>query len=323
MAPKIDLARIQEELVQEFRWGNEARVRELLAQLGAGPRQRRTVLERMLSDEDSLVRQAAAFGLGEMGGPASVKRLEQQLAIEEARGGYGGGAVEEDIVRALGRIRGTNARASLVRKLERLASSKPEIPDVNELARALWKQRHPDLIPSVRRILETRSLPEPNDLHALLVLLETSPEALDAWARDAAIPTRNKTRVLVVLEEDVPDAWMTTLPAFIATANVLRERAQNQDRDAAYYCERLFSLLLGERDRILPALSEQARAMVRTVAQTLVTASSMSSALPAAVVLGLVGRPEDIPLIESGRPADDPGFAEVFDDAVAALRKLH
>lgn len=322
MAPKLTLARIQEELVEEFRWGNEARVRELVAQLGAGPRQIRTVLETMLSDEDSLVRQAAAFGLGELGGPASVKRLEQQLAIEEARGDYGGGAVEEDIVRALGRIRSTSARASLVRKLERLASSKPEIPDVNELARALWRQRHPDLIPAVHRTLETRSLPEPNDLHALLVLLEKSPETLDAWVRDPTIPIKNKTRVLVVLEEDVADAWMPTLPAFVATAESVCTQASSK-KEFAYYCERLFSLLLGDRERLIPALSEQTRAQLRTVAQRLVASPSMGSALPAAVVLGLVGRPEDIPLLESRRPADDPGFAEVFDDAAAELRKLH
>jgi len=323
MATKIALAHIQEELVQEFRWGNETRVRELVVQLGAGPRQIRTVLETMLGDSESLVRQAAAFGLGELGGPASAKRLEQQLAIEEARGDYGGGAVVEDIVRALGRIRGTNARASLVRKLERLASSKPDIADVNDLARALWRQRHPDLIPVVRRNLETRPLPEPNDLHGLLVLLEKSPEALDAWARNPSIPIENKTRVLVVLEEDVPDTLEPILPAFIATADTLREQAQRQDGDAAYYCERLFSLLLGDRERFIPALPEQARVRLRAVAQSLVASPSMGSALPAAVVLGLVGRPADIPLLESRRPADDPVFAEVFDDAAAALRRVH
>ncbi|KFE64054.1 HEAT repeat domain-containing protein [Hyalangium minutum] len=323
MSTKIDLARIQEELVQEFRWGNEARVRELVAQLGAGPRQIRTVLETMLGDSESLVRQAAAFGLGELGGPASASRLEQQLAVEEARGDHGSGAVVEDIVRALGRIKGTRARASLVRKLERLASSKPEIPDVNELARALWRQRHPDLIPILRRSLETRTLPEPNDLHGLLVLLEKSPEALDTWARDASIPIDNKTQVLVVLEEDVPASLLLLLPAFVATADSVSEQAQSQDGDTAYYCERLFSLLLGDRKRFIPALPEHARARLRVVAQRLVALPSMGSALPAAVVLGLVGRPEDIPLLEKRRPADDPVFAKVFDDAVAALRKLH
>jgi len=49
----------------------------------------------------------------------------------------------------------------------------------------------------------------------------------------------------------------------------------------------------------------------------------MSLALPAAVVLELVGRPEDAALLEKHRPADDPVFAKVFDDAAAVLRNLH
>jgi hypothetical protein len=49
----------------------------------------------------------------------------------------------------------------------------------------------------------------------------------------------------------------------------------------------------------------------------------MGSALPAAVVLKLVGQPEDAVLLESRRPADDPGFAEVFDEAARVLRNLH
>ena len=322
MATKVDLARIQEELVQEFRWGNEDRVRELLGHLGSGPRQVRAVLETMLKDAGSLVRQAATFCLGELGGAASAKRLEQQLAIEEARGDYGGEAVVEDIIRALGRIRGTNARASLVRRLERLASSKPDIADVNDLARALWRQRHPDLIPVVRRNLETRSLPEPNDLHGLLVLLERSPEALDAWARDPSIPIENKTQVLVVLEEDVPDTLKPILPAFIATADTVREQAQLQDGDAEYFCERLFSLLLGDRERLIVALPEEPRARLRAVARRLITATFPNASVSAAVVLELIGRPEDAEFLEAHSP-EYPTLAKVFHDAAKTLRNLH
>ena len=61
-------------------------------------------------------------GLGELGGAASGKRLGQQLASEGAKGDYGSEAVVEDIIRALGRIEDTSARAPLVRRLERLAA---------------------------------------------------------------------------------------------------------------------------------------------------------------------------------------------------------
>jgi hypothetical protein len=323
MVHKMDLARIQEELVQEFKYGNEERVRALVPQLGKGPKQVRSVLEAMLESPESLVRQAAAFGLGELGGKASVKRLERQLEIEEAREDYGGDAVVEDITRALARIGQTSAQAALVRRLERMAADAPSVSDVNEMAYALWRRRHPDLIPAVRRSLETLSLPEPHCLHGLLVLLEKSPEALDAWARDPAVPINLKRRALSVLEEDVPDSLIPILPAFIATAYALREQASGQDDDAAYYCERLFSLVLGYRQRIIPVLPAEARAELRAVARNLVTSPSMGSALPAAVVLELVGRPEDVALLESRRPADDPGFAKVFDDAARVLRNLH
>ncbi|HVG64129.1 MAG TPA: hypothetical protein VNA24_36535, partial [Hyalangium sp.] len=287
------------------------------------PKEVRSVLEAMLESPESLVRQAAAFGLGELGGKASVKRLERQLAIEEAGGGYSGDAVVEDITRALGKIGEASARAALARRLERLAAGKPAVADVNELAYALWRRRHSDLIPAVRRSLETLSLPEPHCLHGLLVLLEKSPEALDGWARDPAVPINHKRRALAVLEEDVPDMLIPILPAFIATAHALREQASRQEHDAAYYCERLFSLVLGHRQRIIPALPAEARAELRAVARSLLTAPSMGSALPAAVMLELVGRPEDVALLESRRPADDPGFAKVFDDAARVLRNLH
>jgi hypothetical protein len=270
----MDLARIQEELVREFKFGDEERTRVLVAQLGRRPKQVRAALEAMLESPESLARQAAAFGLGELGGKASVKRLEHQLAIEEARGDYGGAAVLEELTRALGRIGEDSARAALVRRLERLVAGKPPMADVNDLARALWLRRHPELIPAVRRSLETLSLPGPHGLHGLLVLLEKSPEALDAWARDPEVSIDHKMRALAVLEEDVPDQLLPILPAFIATANALREQALDPDHDAAYYCERLFSLVLGNRQRVVPVLPAEARANLRAVARSLLTSSS-------------------------------------------------
>jgi HEAT repeat protein len=323
MAHKIDVARIRDELVQAFKWGEEDRVRSLIPQLGTGPKQIRAALEAMLEAPDSLVRQAAAFGLGELGGAASAKRLEEQLSIEEARGDYDGEAVVEDIVRALGRIEEASARAPLVRRLERLAAtSQPARSDIGELARALWRRRHPDLLPVVRRSLERISLPAPHGLHGLLPLLEKSPTDLAVWARDPAVPSEHKTRVLVVLEEDVPDAWVPVLPAFISTAEALSEQDLRQDGDAEHYCERLLSLLLTDRERLLPALPESARSALRTVARRLISATFPNPSISAAVVLESIGRPEDAAFLEAHCP-EYPTLAKVFHDAAKALRALH
>ncbi|WNG61243.1 hypothetical protein F0U59_45935 [Archangium gephyra] len=229
----LDVARIQEELVSAVKQGDEALARKLLFQLGAGPRQVRAVLEAMLEEPTSLVRQAAVFGLGEVGGAASVRRLEQQLALEEARQDYDGEAVAEDITRALSRIEDASARASLVRKLERLVASKPERSDINELACALWRRRHPGLIATVRKSLEELALPVPHGLHGLRVLLEKSPEELVLWARVPSIPPEDKTRVLVLLQEEIPDSLVPVLLAFISTAQALLEPAIREQGEAA------------------------------------------------------------------------------------------
>ncbi|WP_152622096.1 HEAT repeat domain-containing protein [Archangium violaceum] len=77
----------QSELVEAFRWGDEERVRALVAAWReARPREARAVLEEMLESPDERVRQAAAFALGAWAGSSSIKRLEQQLLLEEARG---------------------------------------------------------------------------------------------------------------------------------------------------------------------------------------------------------------------------------------------
>ncbi|HYH94705.1 HEAT repeat domain-containing protein [Hyalangium sp.] len=322
MANKVDVAQIRGQLVDAVKQGDEPRARVLVPQLGPGPRHVRVVLEAMLEDPDALVRQAAAFGLGELSGATSVRCLEQQLAIEEARGDYDGEAVVEEIVRALSRIEDAGARASLVRKLDRLAAGRPERSDVNEVAHALWKKRHPELLPVVRRSFEQLSLPEPNTLHGLLVLLEKSPVELGAWALDSAVPVRHKTGVLMLLEEQLPDSLISAFPKFISAASALIRPALNQRGEAAYFCEVLLNALLMHRERLLIALPEAVRAELRHVARSLVASKAMGCALRAASVLEFVGRPEDATELETHRPAD-PTFAKVFDDVVRALRSLH
>lgn len=321
MARKVDVTQIRDELIRAFKEGDEARARAHVFQLGAELRQVRAVLEAMLEAQEGLVRQAAAFGLGELGGASSIKLLERQLTIEEARGDHDGHAVAGDITRALGRIEGGRARASLVRRLERLAAGKPERSDVNELARALWRKRHPELLSPVRKSLEKISLPAPHGLHGLLVLLEKPPEELRAWASDASVPVGDKARVLAVLEEDVPGALIPVLPAFIATAHTLFEMPQDRRRETENYCERLFSLLLLDKDRFLPALQQEARAMLRSVAKNLIVATFPISSLWAVAMLEAVGLPEDAEFVEAHRP-DDPGFAKDFDEVAQALRGL-
>lgn len=322
MAHKIDVSRVRDELVQAFKLGEEDRVRALIPQLGTGRRQVRAMLESMLADPDSLVRQAAAFGLGELGGEASAKRLEQHLAIEEARDDHDGDAVVGDIVRALGHLKDAGARTSLVRRLERMLARKVERSDIYEIAQALWRKRHPDLLPPVRRSLEQLTLPAPHGLHGLLVLLEKTPEELGAWARDPAVPLENKTEALSVLEEEVPATLVPTLPAFIFTAEALNEQEVGQNRKAEYYCECLLSMLLRDRDRLLSALPADARAALRTVARKLIAATFPNPSIAAAVVLGAIGRPEDAAFLEA-HCHEYPTLAKVFRDAAQALRNLH
>jgi hypothetical protein len=315
MARRDDVVRIQDELIDAYKWGEEARGRALAFQLG------RADLEAMLEDSYGRARQAAAFGLGELGGEASVRRLDQQLLIEEERGDYDGESVVEAIIEALGRIDEPSARESLVRRLERLVGRNPERSDLYVLARMLWRRRHPDLIPGVRRSLEQGSLPEPNGLRGLLVLLEKSPGELAEWARDPEVPVANKTEVLEMLAEDLPDAWGSLVLAFVTLGQDLSTQAMRRGDEAAHYCERLFTVLLRYRERFLLAPPKEVRAELRQVARSLVASNDMGCALKAASVLGWVGRPEDVAELEAHRP-DDPTFAKVFDDAASALSNL-
>jgi hypothetical protein len=323
MARKVDVAQIRGELVEAVNQGDEDRARALVPQLGPEPKQVRAALETMLEDPAPLARQAAAFGLGELGGAASVRRLEQQLSVEEARGDYDGDAVVGDIVRALGHLKEAGARASLVRRLERLAARKVERSDIYEIAHPLWRKRHPDLISPVRRSLEQLTLPAPHGLHGLLLLLEKSPEELSAWVRDPAVPVEYRTEVLSVLEEDVPDTLVPTLLAFISAAEALSEQEVGQNRKAAYYCECLFSLLLRDPERLLTAPPlESARPGLRSVARRVISATFPNPSISAAIVLKAAGRPEDAEFLEAHCPAY-PALAKVFRDAAQILRNLH
>ncbi len=317
MALKVDVAEIQDELIEALRFGEEDRARELVQQMGEDPSQVRTVLEAMLGDSYGLARQAAVFGLGQLGGAASARRLEQQLAVEEARGDYDGEAVVEEIVRTLGRMDAPGARTSLMRRLERVTAGRPERSEMNLLALALWRRRHPEVLPVVRQGLERLSPSAPQGLLGLLLLLEKSPEEITAWAREPGVPLEEKTQVLMVLAEDVPDSHIPCLTAFVVMAGTLMEEKRPVP-EAEHYCERLFGLLLSDRARLLVGLPAEARASLRAVARSLIAATVPNPSLLAAEMLEAVGRPEDASFLQAHRPAS-PTLAKVFDDAARHL----
>jgi hypothetical protein len=319
MTRKTELDQVWGELVEAHIRGDEARARALVSRLGAQPRKAGALLEDMLSSPDARVRQAAVFGLGELGGAASARCLELRLALEEARGDYDGASVVEAITQALGRIEETSARATLAHRLERLAASRPDPVDVNVVACALWRRRHPDLLPAVRRSLERLALPAPNALHGLLLLLEKPPEELRAWARNPSVPVEHKTEVLTVLEAELPQALVPTLPSFISAAHALAEPAVRQVGPAAYYCECLLSLLLLHREWLVPSLPEEALEELHVMARALVAALSPNCSLRATVLLKSIGSPEDAAIIEAHRP-EEPVGAKVFHDAARTLR---
>lgn len=319
MTQAPDMEQLIDELVEAVSWAEEARARTVVSRLATQPQQARVLLEAMLEDPDAQVRQAAVFGLGEMGGAASAQRLEQQLALEEARDDYDGETVVEDIVAALGRIEEVSAREVLVRRLERLAAGTPNPGDVLSVAYALWRRRHPDLLPVVQRNLERLAPPASKALRALLVLLEKTPEELRSWARDPLVPLEHKTDVVTVLEVDPPEMLLATVPAFISEAQALVETAVRQQGDASYYCERLLSFLLSHGEQFLPTLPEESRSELHVVARKLLASVSPNCSGRAAYLLQRIGQPEDAALLEAHRPAE-PMLAKAFDEAAQVLR---
>jgi hypothetical protein len=319
MTRGTDLQQVRDELVDACTWGDETRARALVSTLGTQPRKAKALLEAMLKDPDAQVRQAAAFSLGELGGTASVKLLEQQLATEEARDDHDGESVVEAITRALGRIKESAARATLLRRLERVSSGKPGIGDVNTLARALWCRRHPDLIPPIQNALKQLAPLAMNSLHGVLLLLEKSPEELQTWARAPSVPVEHKTEILTVLDEDLPDELLSLVPSLVSAASALVDTAVSQQGAASYYCERLLLLLQQHKERIFPALPQEARSELHAVARRLVASVAPNCAGRSTLLLRLMGQPEDAALIEAHRPAD-PMLARSFDEAAQALR---
>ncbi|WNG18306.1 hypothetical protein [Cystobacter fuscus] len=319
MARRTNPEQLEDELVEACSSGDEARARALLLTLGEQPLEARTLLEALLQAPDSRARQAAVFGLGELGGPASTRRLEQQLVLEEARRDHDGASVAEAITLALGRIEGAGARASLIRRLERLASGNPNSADVTMVAYELWRQRHPDLIPPVRKSLERLVRPAPNALNSLLLLLEKAPDELRTWVLDPSVPIEDKTGVLALLEEELPEASIAILPSFISAARASCEKALGLETAAVYHAERLCSLLIKHKERLFSALPAQLRSELRDMARKLIVATEPNSSLRAAILLQFVGQSEDATLLEAHRPAE-PILAEAFDEAVKVLR---
>lgn len=318
MSHTMNTVQLKDELIDACMWGEDTRARELISRFGAEPKAR-ALLEEMLQEDDARARQAAVFGLGELGGAAGVSRLEQQLTLEEARGDYDGESVVEEIIRTLGRIEDTGARAALLRKLERLAATEPELSDVNVVTQALWKRRHPDLLSTVRRSLAQLDPKAHGCLPGLLVLLEKTPDELRAWVHSPRVSVGDRTRVITVLDADLPDDLLPTLPSFISAASALLEQAASQKGEAASYCDRLFVLFLRYKERVLPALPEETRSELRTLTRSLVPAVSPNCSFGAAALLQYMGLPEDAAVIDANRPEDSVG-AEAFDAIARALR---
>lgn len=318
MPRELDLEQWKDDLVRACKSGEEEQARALVLQ--PGPRKARALLEAMMEDEEGLVRQAAAFGLGELGGAASARRLEQQLVREEARGNYDGDSVAEAITQALGRLKGAGARSSLIRRLQRSSVGAMDPADLCTLVRALWRRRHPELLPPVREALKPLTSAAPTALHGLLVLLEMTPEELRIWGQDMSIPIEIKEEILSVLTEDIPDVLVSILPSFISTAHALLETTRREEEAVSSYYQALLSLLLRHGEHVIPLLSPETRSELRTLARTLVAAPALlNCAIRAAVLLQYVGSPEDADLLLAHRPAE-PILAKVFDDAARTLR---
>ncbi|HYO65147.1 MAG TPA: hypothetical protein VEU33_03610 [Archangium sp.] len=322
MAREIDLEQWRSELVDAFHWGDQERARSLVVTLReAQPRRVHGVVEQMLQSPDGKVRQAAAFALGELGGPASARRLEQQLLAEESRGDFDASSVVQVITQALSQIESASSRATLVRRLNRLAAGSPEGSDVDDVVYALWRKRHPELIPAVGGALDRIVPPASEGLQALLRLLENSPEELRVWIEDGSVPVEQKTKVLTVLDEEMPEELVPVLPSLIFLAGSMIEVASTNKGQERRFCDRLFNLLLLHREHLLSPLSAKARAVLREVARRMVAAPETVRIIKAATLLEYVGQRVDADLLAEHKPQDEvPG--RVYEEAIGVLRKL-
>ncbi|HYO58417.1 hypothetical protein [Archangium sp.] len=181
--------------------------------------------------------------------------------------------------------------------------------------------RHPELLPAVRGALERIAPPASEGLRALLRLLESSPEELRVWIEDESVPVEQKTKVLTVLDEEVPDELVPLLPSFIFLAQSIIEVASTRKGQERRFCDRLFTLLLLHRERLLPALPPKARAVLREVARRMVAAPETVRIIKAATLLEYVGHREDADLLAEHKPQDEV-LGRVYEEAVEVLRKL-
>jgi len=305
-----EAAKAADSLVEAFQQGDEVRAREAVSRLGPGAE---AWLVRSMESPDAALRRAAAFGLGVLGGASNLRRLEQQLVSEEARGDLEGKSVAEVVTQALGELREAEARGGLTRRLERLTRGAPGASELYTLAHALWKRRHPELLPVVEQALRKLPSPVSNPLQGLHVLLSKRPESLRDWAGDASVALADKTRVLAVLEADLPDAWLPSLAAFIPSS------ISDSSASAREYAECLLAVLLAHRERVLPSLPGDARTKLRSLALGMLGSQDPDLSLRSAILLQSVGRPEDAAAIEAHRPQDSVG-ARAFDEAAHALR---
>ncbi|MFY2560065.1 hypothetical protein ACN469_20820 [Corallococcus terminator] len=310
MASRGDTAKAADELVESFHQGDEARAREAVARLGADAE---AWLARSLESPDARLRRAAVFGLGVLGGASNLRRLERQLVIEEARADLDGKAVAEVVTQSLGELHEAETRGSLTRRLEQLTRGAPGASELYTLAHALWKRRHPELLPVVEQAIRTLTPSVSGPLQGLQVLLSKSPESLSEWAGDASVALADKTRVLTVLESDLPEAWLPSLAAFIPSS------LSDSSTSAREYVECLLSVLLAHSERVLPCLPDDAQTRLRSLALGLLGSQDPDLSLRSAIILQSVGLPEDAEVIEAHRPQDSIG-AKAFDDAARALR---
>jgi len=320
MEQQFDPTLVRDGLVDAFEWGDDERLEELISQLAGQPRRASKVLDEMLSSPDARERSPAVFALGRLGGTRSLRRIEEQLAVEEAREDYDGSAVIEVITEALGHIKEAASRATLVRRFRRLLSGRPGETDVNDLCYALWRKRHPELISVVKSGLERFPAGSFPALDALLRLLETPIEALVAWSLDASVPLTPKRKVLTLLDEEFPRDFVPVLAALISAAEALKDAPVTQRRgEAASFCDRLFITTMLHRQWLLSALPVAAHQALRAVARRCVASLDPSCALQAALMLAYIGELKDMSLIEAHFP-EDTSLVTTYQEAVQLLR---